>query len=460
MLATAPQPAVNVPTHASAPHTPPATSQAPSATSQTPSAISQTHPATAQAPSATSQAPSATSAISQGHSTQLPGFAHVVPQATADGQHADSAEADVPAATKLESLSEKPETAPATQRAANESASSDATSSEAAQAAAVHEIPHNESWLGSSQSAADSAQPCSSSSSSGRSESDSQPSTPVSDRSAAQASAQSSQISLGSVSQLDQQVAVLSLLAGVAADPASPLTHPQSLRSAHAEASPYEHQPSSRAAEVSTEEQSFPPADVSSAGTSSGPASESSLDIYDALREDRGNRNDWHVVKAGRKSGLNTTKVVDKSTDLPPAPDQQQQPGMSHRGRLAESSLRSQDGGAEAGAHGVSGEVGQSGKTVRRCSSGASISSWNSAEAVETMDRYAERGLLGECVNGRTKERTTAFGVNLMRSQVLYQAAQESRNREIFSRAEEPLQAQSLKCKETSMRAMPYALLT
>lgn len=373
MLATAPQPAVNVPTHASAPHTPPATSQAPSATSQAPSGTS------------------------QGHSAQLPGNAHGLslleshqPQAQADGQHADSIEADVPAATKLESPSAEPETAVATPRASNESASSDVSSSEAAQAAAVHENPHDRSCLGSSHSAADAAQLSSSSSSSARSDSDSQPSTPVSDRSAPQASAQSSQTSLGSVSQLDQQVAVLSLLAGVAADPASLLTHPQSLRSAHAESSAREHQPSSQgdvAAVVPTEEQAFPPADESVAGTSSGPASESSLDIYDALREDTGNRNDWHVVKTGRKSGLNTTKAVDKSTDLLPAPDQQQQLGMGHRGRSAESSLRSQEGGAEAGAHGASGEVGQSGKTVRRCSSGASISSWSSAEAVEAPER-------------------------------------------------------------------------
>ena len=401
VLATDPQPAVNVPTHASAPHTPPATSAAPSATSQAPSATSQAPSATSQAADAASQAISATS---QGHSTQLPGNAHAPslleshqPQAPADGQHADSIEADVPAATKLALLSEKPETAIATQRASNESASSNATSSEAAQAAAVHENPHDESCLGSSHSAADAAQPSSSSSSSARSDSDSQPSTPVSDRSVPQASAQSSQTSIGSVSQLDQQVAVLSLLAGVAADPASPLTYPQSLRSAHAESSAREHQPSSQgdvAAMVSSEEQSFPPADESSAGTSSEPASESSLDIYDALREDRGNRNDWHVVKTGRKSGLNTTKAVDKSTDLPPAPDQQQQLGMSQRGRSAESFLRSQEGGAEAGALGVSGEVGQSGKTVRRCSSGASLLSWSSAEAVEPMERYAEQYLL------------------------------------------------------------------
>ena len=415
VLGTDPQPAVTVPTHASAPHTPPATSQAPSATSQVASANSQAPSATSQAPSATSQAPSATSqappatsqapsATSQGQSTQLPANAHALSlleshqlQAPACGQHADSVEADVPAATELETLSEKPETAITTQRAFNESASSDVTSFKAAQAAAVHASPHNESCLGSSHSTADAAQTCTSSSSSARSDSDSQPSTPVSDRSAAQASAQSSQTSLGSATQLDQQVAVLSLLAGVAADPASPLTHPQSLHSAHAESSAHGHQPSSQgdgAAVVSTEEQSLKPADVSSAGTSNGPASESGLDIYDALREDRGNRNDWHVVKAGRKSGLSTTKPVDKSTDLTSAPDQQQQLGMSHRGRLAESSLRSQEGGAEAAVHAVSGEVGQSGKTVRRCSSGVSISSWSSAEAVEPMERYAEQHLL------------------------------------------------------------------
>ncbi len=372
VLATAPQPAVNVPTHASAPHTPPATSQAPSATSQAPSAASQAPPAT-----------------SQGHSAQLP--------AKADGHHADSLEADALAATKLHSASEKPETDIATQRPSNETNSSDATSSEAAQAAAVHETPHDESCLGSSHSAADATQPSSSSSSSARSDSDSQPSTPVSDRSVPQASAQSSQTSLGSVSQLDQQVAVLSLLAGVAADPASPLTHSQSMCPAHAESSAHEHQASSQgdvAAVAATEEQSFPPADESCAGTSIGPASESSLDIYDALREDTGNRNDWHVVKAGRKSGLNTTKALDKSTDQQPAPDQQQQLGMSHRGRLAESSMRSQEGGAEAAAHAVSGEIGHSGKTVRRCSSGASISSWSSAEAVEPTERYAEPYLL------------------------------------------------------------------
>ncbi|DBA68766.1 TPA: hypothetical protein ACH3X2_013381 [Trebouxia sp. C0005] len=143
VLATDPQPAVTLPTHASAPQTPPATSQAPSATSQ--------------APLATSQAPSATS---QGLSAQLPGSTHTVslaqshqPQAPADGQRTDSIEADVPAAIKLKSLSEKPETA---HRASNESASSDATSSEAAQAAAVHEKdPPEESCLGLCHSAAD-----------------------------------------------------------------------------------------------------------------------------------------------------------------------------------------------------------------------------------------------------------------------------------------------------------------
>ncbi|KAL0022409.1 hypothetical protein WJX77_009167 [Trebouxia sp. C0004] len=384
VLATDPQPAANLPTHASAPQTPPATSQAPSATSQ--------------APSAMSQAPSATS---QGRSTQLPANTRAPPliqshqpRAPVDGHHADSIEADVPAAIKLELPSEKPETAAT--RASNEAASSDVTSSMAAQATAVHEITYDESCLGSSHPAADAAQPSSSSSSSARSDSDSPPSTPVSDRSAAQASAQSSQTSLGCASQPDQQVAVLSLLAEVAADPASPLTHPQSMRSAHAESSAHEHRSSPQAdvaavLSASTERQSLQPADVPSAGTSSGLASESSLDIYDALREDRGNRNDWRVVKAGRKSGSNTTKAVDKHTDLPSAPDQQQQQGMSHRGMSAESSLRSQEGGAEAAAHAVSDELGHSGKTVRRCSSGAFISSWSSAEGVEPVDRSSGR---------------------------------------------------------------------
>ena len=226
-----------------------------------------------------------------------------------------------------------------------------------------------------------------------RADSDSEPSTPASDGSEAQASS-------GPSSQLGQQIAVLSLLAGVAADPAATLacaeskhdlSHDQPLQAEDQTSDPNDrptplteqcHHALTKALQAS---------DVSVAGSSNGLAREGSFDLYDALREDRGNSKDWHVVKAGRKSGINTAKPVGKSTDYVASHDhQQQQLDMTSRGRdrLAESQLRTQDTGQEA-VH-VNGDAAHVSKSVRRCPSGTSVSSGSSAEPAEAVDRYEQ----------------------------------------------------------------------
>lgn len=334
-------------------------------------------------------------ATPQAHITQPPARVDApsltqthAPQPLAQDQQPIRAEVHANTARTDKVHREETDPAAAAQALVNNSASSDVSLSEPAEAAAANRVSDDHEG----QAAADVSH-SSASSSSVRSECDSQPSTPASATSDPQAASQSSQTSLALASQVDQQVAVLSILAGAAADTASPLTHSQPSHPEPSRSSAHEDQLSqaddSADQPAQPVDQSSSTADVSVAGSlSSGPASESSFDIYDALREDRGDRDDWHVVKASRKSGLSTSKAVDKSTDLLGAPDQQQQVGMSHRGkdRLGESCLRGQEGAADA-VHAVNGEAAQSGKSVRRSSSGASISSWSAMEAGEAPDR-------------------------------------------------------------------------
>ena len=362
MLASSTHTAVNGSAQPSEPLTPPATPQA--HTTQPPASV---------------DSPS----LTQTHQ----------PQPLAQGQQSISAEVHQNTARTDKVHRGETDPAAAAQALVNDSASSDVSLSEPAEAAAVNRVSDDHEG----QAAADVSH-SSASSGSGRSECDSQPSTPASATSDPQAASQSSQTSLALASQVDQQVAVLSILAGAAADTASPLTHSQPSHPELSRSSAHEDQLSqaddSADQPAQPVDQSSSTADMSVAGSlSSGPASESSFDIYDALREDRGDRDDWHVVKASRKSGLSTSKAVEKSTDLVGTPDQQQLPqqqqnGASHRGRdrLAESCLRGQEGAADA-VHAVNGEVAQSGKTVRRSSSGASISSWSAVEAGEAPDR-------------------------------------------------------------------------
>ena len=215
--------------------------------------------------------------------------------------------------------------------------------------------------------AKDSSPPLSSASSP-KSDSDNQPSTPTSDASGAAAMAALSQ-ARPSGDDLDQQVAVaaLSVLAGVAADPAFAQAPPQIQDDSDLSA-----QPMHTANE---------PALVSSS------ASDSSVDIYGALREDRPHSDDWQVVKSNRKGSAGVIKALaDRGLDRSAAPQQQ---ATASRGpeRSVEPQLRPQEAGQDA-VH-MNGDGAHVTKPVRRSSSQASMSSWASVEIIDAADRYS-----------------------------------------------------------------------
>ena len=171
---------------------------------------------------------------------------------------------------------------------------------------------------------------------------------------------------------IDPQVAVLSVLAGVAADPASVLTQPRKPDAIHPPPGP---QPS--AASPLTEER---------AGPDSNLVSSSGIDIYDALREDSTHAEDWQVVKASRKGSAGSTKAAIDPGERQAGIAQQhgiasnrwEQPMESH-GRCPESAQETAN--MKAGAVHVS-------KPMQRSSSQASTSSWASVDTTNTHDRY------------------------------------------------------------------------
>ena len=210
---------------------------------------------------------------------------------------------------------------------------------------------------------------CAMSSSSSRSDEDSQPVTPASDASDTQAL--TVPINRASEAQssghdVHQHVAVLSVLAGVAADPASALAQSDTCGGPGA----------------STQNG---PSAFSEAGTSgaeervaaSRSASGSSIDIYDALRDDKPHVADWQLVKPNRKGSASSSKAASDRGGKSAA---SQQHGAASRGR--EKSAESQEA-----AH-MNGDASLVAKPVRRSSSQASVSSWASAETTEGPDRY------------------------------------------------------------------------
>lgn len=142
-------------------------------------------------------------------------------------------------------------------------------------------------------------------------------------------------------SKQEQQVAVLSLLAGAAADSAAAAQ----AASSHASAN----------------------ADVSSSGN-----------VLDALRSDSGHSQQWQVVKTGRSRAPNASKAADRLAD---------EAEHSHSSAAAGDS-RSRDRADSSSSQAVSEASFVSGKPMRRNSSGASSTSWESAlEATESSDR-------------------------------------------------------------------------
>lgn len=181
---------------------------------------------------------------------------------------------------------------------------------------------------------------------------------------------------------IDQEVAVLSVLAGVAADPASALTQP-----AAEEGTDPPGQPASTAADQAVQS-------AEDVETSSRSGSDGSLDVYHALREDKpNNTEDWQVVRPTKKAPSSKATHHDR----PPA-SQQHGTATKGRDRLAESQVSSHEAGQE-GIY-VNGEPGHAARPVRRSSSQASVSSWASVETGEASDRcntQTGRGALTRC---------------------------------------------------------------
>lgn len=211
-----------------------------------------------------------------------------------------------------------------------------------------------------------------SSASSSKSDSDSQPSTPASDASHPPAIPNSSQARPNGL-EIDQQVAVLSVLAGVAADPAS--------------ASLQSQDDSGLSAQPGLAALGQPTHTAEDLALASSSASDSSLNIYGALREDTPHGDDWQVVKPNRKGSTGIVKALaDRGHDRSAA-SQQHAVASRARERFVEPQLRAHEAGQDIvhmngdGAHVI--------KPVGRSSSQASMSSWASVDTVEGADRYS-----------------------------------------------------------------------
>ena len=207
--------------------------------------------------------------------------------------------------------------------------------------------------------------------SSSRSDGCSQPASPTSDTSAPAAASAAVSVTPG----IDPQVAVLSVLAGVAADPASALMQP----------------PSPGAADPSAGSQpsAVNPLAEGCAGHDSNSASSSGVDIFDAMREERTCGEDWQVVKASRKGSGGSIKATLDTNERQAGAAQQHGMANKRREQLMESHARSQEAAQEP--VNSNADVVYVTQPVRRSSSQASISSWASVDTTDTHDRYSTK---------------------------------------------------------------------
>lgn len=174
---------------------------------------------------------------------------------------------------------------------------------------------------------------------------------------------------------LDQQVAVLSVLAGAAVDPASALTLPLL--------------PDATDPSAVLQDPAANPLVEERAGLGSNSASSSSsLDIYDALREDRAyGEEDWQLVKASRKGSAGSIKATLDTSEKQTGAGPHQGQASKRREQPMESHVRSQEAAHEAA--GVSGDATHVAKHVPRSSSQASMSSCMSLDTADAQDRYS-----------------------------------------------------------------------
>ena len=167
-------------------------------------------------------------------------------------------------------------------------------------------------------------------------------------------------------SQQEQEIAVLTLIAGVAADSAAAVINPT------AEAASAAGADSAATAEAST------------SGDSEDDDLTASENILLALRGDARVSEQWHVVKAGRKAPSHPVKAADRPTDTAALQDQA-------NGSIA--SLTKAKDRPVVSTPSQAPNIGADplwGKSMRRSPSSASASSWESvAEAFEGSDRSA-----------------------------------------------------------------------
>ena len=218
----------------------------------------------------------------------------------------------------------------------------------------------------------------------------SQPSTPASESDTSAPAASSTVAPLRG--DIDQQVAVLSVLAGVAADPACAPTSPSQ---SHTTSQSHRHSVSANDTDPSGQPQSSVPEPLvpSTEGASSGSKSTNggSCDIYDALREARPRDEDWQVVKASRKGNTSTSKAsADATHEI--SGSAEQHGTASKRREPVESQSRSQEAVQEAA--NMNGNATHLTYPVRRSASQASMSSWASIDTTDMHDRYSRQLLI------------------------------------------------------------------
>ena len=173
-----------------------------------------------------------------------------------------------------------------------------------------------------------------------------------------------------------QKIAVLSLIAGAAADSAAAGADLEPAAGADLEPA--------AGADTSTNAEAHLPAAAEASASSDSSDDDASRNILHALRSDAGVPEQWQVVKASRKAPAHTSKASDRLTDRHGAAATEQGAGSNAKGRdriyETHSGQTSCQNGTEASF--------VAGKPMRRSSSSASGLSWESAsDALEGSDR-------------------------------------------------------------------------
>ena len=181
-----------------------------------------------------------------------------------------------------------------------------------------------------------------------------------------------------------QKIAVLSLIAGAAADSAAAGADLEPAAGADLEPAAGADLEPAAGADTSTNAEAHLPAAAEASASSDSSDDDASRNILHALRSDAGVPEQWQVVKASRKAPAHTSKASDRLTDRHGAAATEQGAGSNAKGRdrtyETHPGQTSCQNGTEASF--------VAGKPMRRSSSSASGLSWESAsDALEGSDR-------------------------------------------------------------------------